>query len=149
VPVALTNEAEAANVAYDAVLACKAREAVVTLFAQEAVFTLVAHEAVLALVADVAATALLDHTAQEAVLILVAHEAVFALVADVAVAANVAYEDVVAVPNKEPVTPLVTLSEFRVASEPLTMTFFQDGILYTFVLRLDTYTYAVYMPTSH
>jgi hypothetical protein len=28
------------------------------------------------------------------------------------------------------------------------MTFFQFGILYYFELWLDTYTYAVYMPTS-
>jgi hypothetical protein len=46
------------------------------------------------------------------------------------------------------VTPFVTLREFRAASEPDTMTFFQFGILYYFELWLDTYTYAVYMPTS-
>ncbi len=47
------------------------------------------------------------------------------------------------------VTPLVTFNEFKAASEPLTMTFFQFGIvILQFELWLDTYTYAVYIPTS-
>ena len=48
------------------------------------------------------------------------------------------------------VEPLTTFSEFKDASEPDTMTFFQFGIpmFWQFVLWLDTYTYAVYMPTS-
>jgi hypothetical protein len=37
-----------------------------------------------------------------------------------------------AVPNKEPVTPLVTVREFNEASEPLVMTFFHAGILYVY-----------------
>lgn len=35
-----------------------------------------------------------------------------------------------AVPNRDPVIPLVTVSEFKDASDPLTMSFFQLGILY-------------------
>jgi hypothetical protein len=47
------------------------------------------------------------------------------------------------------VNPDETVKEFKEAFEPLTMTFFQLGISSSlFVLRLDTYTYAVYMPTS-
>jgi hypothetical protein len=37
-----------------------------------------------------------------------------------------------AVPNNEPVIPLVTTRVFRLASEPDTKIFFQFGILYTF-----------------
>ena len=50
----------------------------------------------------------------------------------------------------DPVTvnPFVAVNEPRRASEPLTMTFFQFGLVFTFLLWLDTYTYAVYMPTS-
>jgi hypothetical protein len=44
--------------------------------------------------------------------------------------------------------PLAILTEFRLASEPDTMTFFQLGIVNVLLLWLDTYTYAVYMPTS-
>ena len=43
-----------------------------------------------------------------------------------AVWAFTAHEDV---PNKEPVIPFETIREFKIASEPLTMTFFQLGIL--------------------
>ena len=61
--------------------------------------------------------------------------------------------------NKVPVDPLIpkdpvrvipldTFREFRLASEPETMTFFQLGMVYILLLWLDTYTYAVYMPTS-
>ena len=40
--------------------------------------------------------------------------------------AEVAYE---AVPNKEPVIPFETVSEFKEASDPLTISFFQFGIV--------------------
>jgi hypothetical protein len=39
------------------------------------------------------------------------------------------YDAVAAVPNNEPVMPLMTFNELRVASLPDVMTFFQDGIL--------------------
>ena len=54
-------------------------------------------------------------------------------------------------PKKElPVTLVSTNNEFKDASDPDTITFFQLGILYEsyFFLWLDTHTYAVRAPTS-
>ena len=45
----------------------------------------------------------------------------------------VAYD---AVPNREPVTPLVTFNEYNEASEPDVMTFFQDGISFSFCVAV-------------
>jgi hypothetical protein len=135
----LAEEAVLANVAYDAEVAFVAEVALVAVAAN------VAYEAEVALPALVALVAVAANTAYEAVLACKAREAVTALSA---IEADWALTAQLPVPNKEPVTPLVTLREFKTASEPLTMTFFQFGILYTFALWLDTYTYAVYMPTS-
>jgi hypothetical protein len=101
-------DAVAANVAYDAEIAFAvfvANDALVAVEALSAYDALSAYE-------DEAATC--------------TYEAVFACKAR---DAEVALFAQLAVPDRDPVTPFTTIREFKLASEPDTMTFFQFGIL--------------------
>jgi hypothetical protein len=109
----------------------------------------VANEAVVAVEALSAYDALSAYEEEAATC---TYEAVFACKAR---DAEVALFAQLAVPNRDPVTPFITTREFKLASEPDTMTFFQFGILffttYTVVRYIHlcrVYAYFPFRPTG-